>query len=243
MSQTNQLPVCPVCGRTAQLEDAAFCPYCGAAMQHKTTPVPQEVQKLLAQADKLTDPVKKHRLLMEAEQKYPESLEIAEALLFLGRLHERDSKKLDYSVIKCYLWHMFLTPKDFSEEQKNSIRHELFHHPQLEKCMALAPEADAYLRRYLQRLAAEFVHLFLKGSTHYTRSFFGFRLDGRMGRVLAQPAADILCRIREDEQLEPQQRAVAYDAFYRAFLSETGGESKWLNELLAQRGYPVPVTM
>lgn len=243
MSENKPLPVCPVCGRKAQLTDAAFCPYCGAAIQHEIRPVPQEIQKLLAQADKLTDPVKKHHLLAEAEQKYPDSLEIAEALLFLGRLHERDSRKLDYSVIKCYLWHMYLTPEDFSQEQKRSIRNELFHHPQLEKCMALAPDADAYLRRYLQKLAAEFVHLFLKGSTHYTRSFFGFRLDGRMSRVLAEPAAEILCRIREDDELMPQQRAVAYDAFYRAFLSETGGEGKWLNDLLIQRGYPVPITM
>ena len=53
-----------------------------------------------------------------------------------------------------------------------------------------------------------------------------------LARVLADPAAEILCRIREDAELEPQQRAVAYDAFYRAFLSETGGEGKWLNELL-----------
>lgn len=243
MSEKELLPICPVCGRKAQLADAAFCAYCGAAMQLAAKPVSEDIQRILAQADKLTDPVKKHRLLAEAEQTHPDSLEIAETLLFLGRLHERDPKRLDYSVIKCYLWHMYLTPEQFSEEQKTSIRTELFHHPQLQKCMALAPDADAYLRRYLQKLASEFVHLFLKGSSHYTRSFFGFRLDGRMARVLAEPAADVLCRIREDEELTPPQRAVAYDAFYRAFLSETGGEAKWLNELLTQHGYPVPVRL
>lgn len=243
MSEKELLPVCPVCGRKAQIADAAFCVYCGAAMQQVSKPVPADIQSILAQADKLTDPVKKHRLLTQAEQTYPDSLEIAEALLFLGRLHERDSRKLDYSVIKCYLWHMYLTPERFSEEQCSSMRTELFEHPQLQRCMALAPDADAYLRRYLQKLAAEFVHLFLKGSSHYTRSFFGFKLDGRMARVLAEPAADILCCIREDEALTAPRRAVAYDAFYRAFLAETGGEAKWIDELLNQRGYPVPVRL
>lgn len=234
------MTTCPVCCRQLNVADAAFCPYCGAAVQTEKKPVPQEVRKLLEQLEKQKDPVRKHAMLMEAEKQYPDSLEIAEEILFLGRLHERSAKKLDFSVIKCYLWHMYLTPEHFSAEQKNAMREELINHPHLQRCLTLAPDADAFMHRYLNRLASEFVGLFLMGSNYYTRSLFGFRLDNRMGRVLAEPAAQALCAIRADDQLDARHRALLYEAFYRAFVTETGGESKWVDVLLEKKGYPIP---
>lgn len=234
------MTTCPMCRRELNVADAAFCPYCGAAMQAEKKPVPEEIRKLLTQVEAQKDPVRKHAMLMAAEKQYPDSLEIAEEILFLGRLHERSSKKLDFSVIKCYLLHMYLTPEHFSPEKKNAMREELISHPHLRRCLALAPDADAFMRHYLSRLASEFVALFLMGSNYYTKSFFGFRLDNRMGRVLAEPAADALCAIRSDDQLELRQRALLYDAFYRAFVTETGGESKWVDALLEKKGYPIP---
>jgi len=231
---------CPVCHRDLPVSDAAFCPYCGAALAKTEQAVPEEVRKLLSEVEKQKDPVKKHQLLTEAENRYPDSLEIAQEILFLGRLHERSAKKLDFSVIKCYLWHMYLTPENFSVAQKAVMREELVAHPQLQRCLALAPDADDFMRRYLRRLASEFVTVFLLGSTHYTKTVFGFRVDNRMGRVLAEPAAKMLCGISEDEQLEAQQRVLLYEALYRAFVTETGGESRWVDELLEKKGYPVP---
>ena len=233
---------CPVCHRDVAIEDAAFCLFCGAELDKKKHVVPEEVKRLLAEADRLKDPVEKHRLLAQAEKDFPGSLEIAQEVLFLGRLHERSSKKLDYSVIKCYLWHMYLTPEAFSAETQNAMRTELVAHPQLQRCLQLAADPDAFMRRYLRRLAGEFVTVFLLGSTHYTKSFFGFRLDTRMGRVLAEPAAQMLGRIHEDEQLEARHRLLFYDALYRAFVTETGGESRWVDALLEKKGYPVPAT-
>ena len=227
---------CPVCHRDAVLQDAVFCAYCGAEFDKLRHVVPDEVKRLLAEADRLKDPVAKHRLLAQAEKDFPASLEIAQEVLFLGRLHERSFKRLDY----CYLWHMYLMPEAFSAETKNAMRKELVSHPQLERCMQLAADPDDFMRRYLRRLAGEFVTVFLMGSTHYTKSFFGFRLDTRMGRVLADPAAQMLCRIREDELLEERHRVLMYDAFYRAFVTETGGESQWVDALLEKKGYPVP---
>ncbi len=231
---------CPACCRELQVSDAAFCPYCGTALKKAQPEIPQEIRQLLSELEKQKDPVKKHRMLTEAEQRFPDSLEIAEEILFLGRLYERSAKKLDYSVIKCYLWQMYLTPKDFAPEQKNAMREELTSHPHLRRCLELAMDKDAFMRRYLMRLAGEFVHVFLMGSTHYTRTVFGFRVDNRMGRVLAEPAADMLCAIRADEALEPAERAMLYDAFYRAFVTETGGESQWVDALLEKKGCPVP---
>ena len=233
------LPVCTHCGKTVQPADAAFCPYCGSAMPAPAQ-APDEIRRVLSEADRLGDPVKKHRLLLEAQARYPDSLDVAEALLFLGRLHERSAKALDFSVIKCYLWHMYLTPGDFPEEKKQAMRQELFEHEQLKRCQALSGDGEAYLRRYLRRLACEFVSLFLKGSTHYTRSFFGFRFDNRMSRVLARPTAQMLVNIRSDEALTPVRRSLLCEALYSAFLTETGGEPEWLDEELSRLGHPVP---
>lgn len=234
------LPVCSHCGKNVQPADAAFCPYCGAAMPAKTSSVPEGAKKALHAADKLNDPVKKHVLLLQAEKDYPDCLEIAEAILFHGRLHERNPRNLDFTVIKCYLWHMYLTPKDFTEAQKQAMRTELFEHPQLQRCLALAPDRDAYLRRYLRRLGCEFVSLFLKGSSRFTRSIFGFRFDNRMSRVLAQPVAMMIAEIRADQALDPNQRTLLAEAIYSAFLTETGGEPQWVNDELEKMGHPVP---
>lgn len=234
------LPVCTHCGKAVQPQDAAFCPYCGAAMPGKAASVPEGAMKALREADRLKDPVKKHELLLQAEKDYPDCLEIAEAILFHGRLHERSSRVLDFSVIKCYLWHMYLTPKDFTADQKQKMRTELFEHPHLLRCLELAPDRDAYLRRYLRRLGCEFVSLFLKGSSRFTRSIFGFRFDNRMSRVLAQPVAMMIAEIRADEALAPQQRALLSEAIYSAFLTETGSEPQWVNEELEKMGHPIP---
>ena len=231
---------CPACRRSLPVSDAAFCPSCGKALGSAAQGASQQVRQLLEEVHRQNDPARKHQLLEKAQERFPDSFEIAEEILFLGRLYERSPKKLDYSVIKCYLWQMYLTPKEFTPQQKQAMREEMTAHPHLMRCLELAPDRDAFMRRYLNRLAGEFVHVFLMGSTHYTRTIFGFRADNRMGRVLAEPAADMLCAIRGDEALEPRQREELYDAFYRAFVTETGGESQWLDAQLEKKGCARP---
>jgi len=243
MTNTNALPLCPRCHKTVQTADAAFCPFCGAPISQPQHTLSDEVKKILAKAEKISDPVKKHALLIEAEKQYPDVLEIAEELLFLGRLHERSPRKLDFSVIKCYLWHMYLTPREFSEEQKNAMREELIAHPQLLKCLSLAADRESYMRRYLEKLGADFVSLFMKSSNRYNQTIFGFRFGGRMDKVLAEPMAFMMDNIRKDMELEESQREMVYDAIYRAFQMETGGDTRWLDEQLEKRGCSVPVRM
>ncbi len=240
MQTQHKIPLCPRCGREAQAADAVFCAYCGAEMK-QSSPVPQEAQKMLFEAEKQKDPKKKREILLKAQEQFPDCLEVAEALLFLGRLHERSTRKLDFSVIKCYLWHLYLTPEEFSEEKKQEMRWELFHHPLLERCMALYGDGDSYLRRYLKRLGCEFVALFLKGSNRYTGTMFGFRLDNRMSRVLAAPVAEMIGRIRSDGQLNAFERDMLASALYQAFLTETGSESRWVDDKLRQMNQPIPM--
>ena len=43
----------------------------------------------------------------------------------------------------------------FTADQRDAMREELIAHPQLIRCMELAPDADAYMRRYLEKLGVE----------------------------------------------------------------------------------------
>lgn len=243
MMQHNTLPICPRCHKEAQTADAAFCAFCGAPIIQPAQEIPQEVKAMLLKAEEMQDPVKKYALLSDLEKKYPDTLEVAEALLFHGRLHERSSRNIDFSVIKCYLWHIYLTPGEFTQEKFSQLRTELVAGPQLQKCLSLAADPDVFMRRYLERLGAQFVSMFMKGSNHYNGSIFGFRLDSRMGRVLAAPMANMMGNIRKDMELDDKQRDLLYDAIYRAFLTETGGEDRWVNEQLSKKGYPIPVKL
>lgn len=243
MPETKVLPVCPRCHKTMQTADAAFCAYCGAPLRAQDDPVSPEVRAFLKQADQQQDPAKKHALLLEGRKRFPDCLPIEEELLYLGRLYERSPKKMDFSIIKCHLWHMYLTPEEFSAEKKRQMREELTGHPQLLRCMALSGEPQTYLRRYFERLAREFVALFLKGSNHYTRAFMGIRLDSRMERVLAEPLAKMMYNIMRDSEVKDADRDMMYDALYRAFLSETGGDARWVDAELEELGCPVPVRL
>ena len=240
---THELPVCPRCGKAVQMADAAFCPHCGAPVRQMQPEVQPEVRMLLEKAEAQKDPVRKRAMLLEAQKNWPDSLEIAEEILFLGRLHERNPRKLDFSVIKCYLWHMYLTPKEFSEEKRDSMREEFFTHPDLLRCQQLSGDAERFTRHYLERLGREFVNLFLKSSNHYTRTWFGFRLDNRMSRVLAEPLADMMHQIHTDAKLDGSQRAMLYDAIYRAFLSETGGETQFIDAKLQEKNLLIPIKL
>ena len=238
--QNETLSVCPRCGKAPRQDDAAFCPYCGARINERTAaPVPQGAQRLLNEAAGQSDPKKKYELLINAQRQYPDCLEVARELLFLGRLHERDPRKLDFSVIKCYLLHMYLTPEQFSKEQQAAMRDELFEHPDLKRCQALAPDAGAFTRQYLERLAQEFVRLFLRGSSTYMHSFFGIRFDGRASKTLAAPVAAMLGRIRADGELSPERREMLYNALYCGYLREMGGDSQWLDAQLSQQLLPL----
>ena len=227
MTQKETFTACPRCGKPVEIAGAAFCPHCGAPVAvAQAAPVPQGALALLEKAEHQTDPVKKHKLLLEAQEQYPDCLEVAQELLFLGRLYERSPRKLDFSVIKCHLLHFYLTPDDFSAAQQQQMRTE--------------PDADAFTRKYLERLSRDFINVFLRGSNRYMHSFFGLRLDNRIAKVLASPMAQMLSCVHGDTDLDFERRAMLYDALYRAFLLEAGNDAKWLDALLNESGLPVP---
>ncbi len=224
--------VCPACGKPMPVAEAAFCPFCGSTV--KQTPVNADVEAELAKARAQSAPVKKHAILTAALEKYPDSLPLEEELLFLGRLHERKSAGLDFSVIKSYLLHIYRAPQELSEEKQGEMRNELFHDPRLERCLSLAPNADAFMRGYLSRLADEYVNIFLMGDNRLMRTFMGFRMEFRAGKLLAPTIAEMLGRISGDSGLTDTEREMLYDALQKAYLKVSGGDASYLSAALSR---------
>jgi len=235
---------CPHCGKPVnELADASFCPFCGGRLK---TAEPERVSEsaivrdILEQVKKTEDPRKKHALLLEAEQQDPQSLAVAQELLFLGRLHMRGGKHLDFSIIKCYLFMLYLQPEQLSRTRQEELREELFAHPQLLKCLELCVNKDDFMRSYLLKLAGEFIFLFLRGDSRYMRRLFGFGLESRASKNLADPVAVMLNHMQRDEQLKPEQRNMLMSALYQAFDKDMGGDTKWLDDRLKGMGMVVP---
>ena len=234
---------CPHCGKSLEtLPEVAFCPFCGGALTYasgQSEQEPQEVFVLIEQAEAERDPRKRYAMLTAAEENYPQSLAVAQSLLFLGRLHERGGKNVDFSVIKCYLFMPYLEPEKFSEQEKDRFRKELFIHPQLDKCLSLCEDRDAFLRMYLLRLEGDFIQLFLRGDSRYMRRIFGFGVDGRAAKLLANPVANMLSNICVDDKLSEAQREMLVRTLYQAFSKDVAGETQWLDARLKEEGIAV----
>ncbi len=222
MSET----ICPQCHQAIGPVDAAFCPFCGEKL-NKTGPD-------LAPVLQLSDPVKKHEQLLALQQQYPDDLAIAEEILHLGRLYQRGKKGVDFSIIKCYMLNVYLEPDTMKPKQIAALKQELFHHPDLDACLALAGDKQEFLYRYLVRLSEDFIHLFLQGSSRYMHQLLGFVNSSKAPKYLAQPAAKMLMNMQKDNTLDDAQRKLLMRSFYAAFASRLDGQTSYLDELLTK---------
>lgn len=225
---------CARCGRLVETAQAAFCPFCGAPLAAAEAALPSGAEKLLLQAARQQNNKKKLRLLTEARQQYPDCLAVEEEWLFQGKLPTNAADALDFSRIKCHLLHFYLTPGDFTGEQTAAMRQELFEDPQLLRCLALAPEGEAWLAKYLLRLSREFIQVFLMGSNVYMPRLMGFRLNREPAEALAKPAAQMLRAMAEDEALSLPRRALLQTAFEQAFAAECGGGLHHLRQAMEE---------
>lgn len=231
---------CPGCHKPISMESIAFCPYCGASL--KATPkegIPEEIRKGLADIAKTFEPKKKNQMMDALLQKYPDSLEVNEEKLFLVGVMDSRQKRLDFSVIKSHLLHFYLTPNQFTQEQSNAMREEIFHHPELDRCLALAPDAESFMTHYLERLCKEFVSLFIHSSSNYNRTIFSFHSERNMDKKLAEPVAWTMRNIYRDQQLTGEQRDGLYRAMFLGFKADVGNTA-FLEEKLGEYGLPLP---
>lgn len=223
---------CPKCNKTiGAAEEAAFCPFCGAKL-------PRDGLDFSAVFNE-PDPVKKHEKLLALRQQHPDNPDVAEELLHLGRLYERGRKGVDFSIIKCYVLNVYLEPDALRKSMREALRHEIFHHPDLDNTLALSGDRTIAMRRYLTRLSEDFVRLFLKGSSRHMHSLFGYVNTSKAPKHLALPAARMLSAMRRDETLDEEQRKLLMQSFYAAFSSQMNGETQYLDELLSKYNIPI----
>ena len=232
---------CPHCGHVLVTgAGASFCQFCGGALV-KAQPAPMDaaLQKFLQQAESESDPKKKHEILTRAQAAYPDSLAVAEELLYMGRLYERSARQLDFSVIKSYLLNLYLEPDAITPAKQAEMRRELFDYADLERCLALCEDRATFMHHYLKRLSSDFISLFLQGSSQYMHRWFGISVDSRAPKLLAIPAAKMIAAMTADEQLTAEQRGQLVSAFYAAFAVQYNGETSWLQKELAERNITI----
>ena len=225
------IAVCPACGHTADIEEplpsVLSCPGCGAALSAKKEGLAVHLSPAAREADEEAlinlrgekDPVLKYTALTALERENPNSLSVQYALLMHGRLHERNPKKLDYSVIKCYLLHPDEEPDRHPPDERKAFAREIFDHPRLIKCLDLSPDPDAFRTRYLRDLCDAYIGLFLLGSSLYSGSFMGLFRSNHPEKTLAPPAASMMLAIRRDAHLSEDESASLAEAMYQAFES------------------------
>lgn len=200
----------------------------------KTTPDLQgmDLAQLLFVADTQEDPVVQHQALIMAEALSPDDLSVQKKLLLLGRMHERNPKKPDLTVIKCHLLHAFEHPEKFKEAQLQEMARELVGEKRLLLAMQKAPDGQQFLSDYLLDLSREYLRIFLAADNSHIPRVFGISFKGSRARYLAPPASDLIKNVFASPFLSEQEARVVARAFYRAYFEFNQGESKQLDALL-----------
>ena len=254
--------ICPGCGGRLDVEPERklvpfSCPYCARRLEPQKNgqaivlkaisnassvvssqaasvqPKPEDTAAVLLQkAQEESDPKKRYAVLLEAEKADPDNLNVQKTLLLHGRWHERDRRKIDFSVIKCYLLHAFEEPRAHTAAQREQMVDELFHEERLERAMGMAPDPRAFLLEYLTALSQEYIRLFLKGSSKHMRPVFGFAPAGKPSKLLAVPAAGMIRSMLGDPQLTYEEQETIARAFYAGFDLECEGETGHLDAAL-----------
>lgn len=206
---------CNHCGQTLPGEETKFCPSCG-----KPVTAQAEKSALERELADVKDPKKRYKLIRAALERSPDDFAANEALLFHGRLHEpmRGGRRLDFSIIKSNLLCIFDEPEKLRPDEIREKLQELLHDAQLERTMALAPDAQAYFAAYLYRMAREYIDLFIRGDSRYTSLAFGIpRMGESLARRCGEPVRRMLQNIDNSDELDDAQRTLLREALYAGY--------------------------
>ncbi|HSK69422.1 MAG TPA: hypothetical protein VLA21_09205 [Candidatus Limnocylindria bacterium] len=186
-------------------------------------------EELMFLADTADDPAAVRLALLKAEEMDPADTEVQRRLILQGRLHERDPKRPDMSVIKSYLLHAFEHPEDHPPEQERAMARELFDDERLVRAMGLSPDPQAFLRRVLEDLSREYIRIFLLGDSRHVPKVFGISFRHSAEKYIARPARDVIANIFSSPYLSETESRTLARAFYRAFHEESRGDTKELD--------------
>ena len=241
--------LCPLCGEETQVpdtEEAFACEKCGKRvrrvaygkaflLQEAGASLPGEEQALalVTKAEDEEDPVRKKKLLDEALALCPDSLAVNRELLHLGRLWQRNPRKPDFHIIKCYLLHALQEPEEETPQMREEMLRELMAGDDLQKCLRLASSPEEFMTQYLQRICREYIQIFLASSGQYGGRVFGFQMFNR-ARAMA-PAVARMIR-NADRLMPPDEAKQVQSALKEAFKQETLDEKGWLDKALQEVG-------
>ena len=191
-----------------------------------------DVDTLYARGRSAQDPRDAHAFLARAAEIAPDDLRIQKELLLRGNLHNRDPHNITFHVIKCYLLHAFEHPEKHDEAEKKRMAREIFDHEQLNRCLAIAPDQEAFMKDYLQALCAEYVRLFIAGDTSHTRAILGITIGSKQPVFLSIPAYDVICNVLNCPHFSEDEKTLLAGAFYRAYHAHMDGRTEPLDEKL-----------
>ena len=209
---------CRQCGREAAGEGIAFCPYCGAKIvADENAQTSAEAEEWVRKALKITSLPERKKLLDQAKQACPDAPEIDWELLFIGAPNPKPKRgRMDFSIIKSWLLQIYRNPGEFSAEERNAMRHELFEGEKLRAILAASADPKAKMQEYLNRLGREYVDIFLKEDNRLMGNIFGFRL-GKNRMKPVEDAVNGMIRLMEaDEKLSEEQRTALTGAMRQA---------------------------
>ena len=190
------------------------------------------VLDLLHAAKTADDPKVAYACLQRAEILAPDSLDVQRELLLLGRLHERDKRAPDYSIIKSWLLHVFEHPEQHDEAQQRRMTRELFDEKRLQNCLKIAPDPDAFLASYLDALCDEYMRIFIAGEAAHTPRVFGVSMKSSLHKYLASPVSDMIHNIFLSPFLDEKEQGQLARSVYKAYHRFVSGEVKELDSLL-----------
>lgn len=225
---------CPQCSGHIQSEEnqpVRFCPFCGSAMTPDATDGPSALDVRL---EKEKNPKKKYKIITEALAADPDGFDANKALLFHGRLHEplARGKGLDFSIIKSHLLCVFDRPERYTEETIAGNLEELLRGEQLRRTMALAPDPDAFYRQYIQRLALEYVSLFVRGDNSNSGLAFGFSRSAESTAKRCAPVVrDMLRQAEQSNRLTEPDRTLLIASLREGFRRVFPGYEGYLQAL------------
>lgn len=223
---------CTHCGGSVQAEadrPLALCPYCAKPFAKAESAAPSALQK---QLKALKTPKQKYALIMEALAREPNDFDANEALLYHGRLHEpMTGRGIDYAIIKCHLISVLDHPEIYNEAKLKEKYDELLRGPQLLKTMALAADPEGFFIAYLRRLTFEYIDLFIRGDSQYSRTAFGFfKSNSAIAKNCLAPVRRMLRNVSKTPYLDEAQRLLIRDAIMDGYRAAFPGDAELLLE-------------
>jgi len=209
--------ICRECGKEITGEGISFCPYCGAKLSAGATATAsstsKEAEEWVRKALRVTSLPERKKILDQAKRACPDAPEIDWELLFIGKPNPKPKRgRMDFSIIKSWLLQMYRSPGDFTAEERDAMRRELFEGEQLRAILAADPDPAARMQEYLDRLGREYVDIFLKEDNRLMGNIFGIRIGKNRFKPVEEAVNGMIRLMEADEKLSEEQRKALAEA-------------------------------